>query len=164
MGRRSQSDEAKLSAGKQIDPRYSDEARAKDRMATVLAFPVLKKIPKSEFPLGKKGTETFKYWCERILDAGLLTKITVGEVETLALIDDKIDRQLSDNKSPSAQDLDLRRKSLAKLETLNVSTGYYANETQKSEFAENGFPNRLRTRAQHKAKRTRSKVKRSRKT
>lgn len=137
-----------------LDARYSEDARARERMSTVLAFPVLKEIPKPSFPLKEKGEEQFKFWCERLLDAGLLTRITVGEIENLALVADKIQYALDRRKQPSAQDINLRRLALVKLESLNVDTTFFAAAKNKSAFAQNGFPGRLRSPEEHQARRS----------
>lgn len=152
-GPRPRSDQEKIALGK-LDKRWSDDARAKDRMNKVLAFPVLKSIPEPSFPLLDKGKQTFQFWCEKLLDAGLLTRITVGEIENLALLDDKIQRSLNKGNSPGINELGLRRSHLAKLESLNVDTTFFAAAKNKSTFAQNGFPGRLRTPAEHQAIRT----------
>jgi hypothetical protein len=152
MGRTPLSDQEKIRRGT-LDDRSSEGARAKERMNTVLAFPALKQVPKPTFLLREKGREQFDFWCRKLLDAGLLTRITVGEIENLALVADKIQSALDQGKNPSGQDINLRRLLLTKLESLNVDTSFFAAAKNKSAFAQNGFPSRLRSPAEHQARR-----------
>lgn len=154
MGRYASSDAEKLAKGT-FDKRYSQEERNRQTVNKVLAFPVLKEIPKPGFPLSEeKGLGTFKYWAEKLLDAGLLTHITVGYIENLALLDDKLHKAAASPKGVSTKDLDQRRHMLAKLEALDVDTTLFAAAKNKSSFAQNGFPSRLRSPAEHQARRT----------
>lgn len=153
MGRTPMTDEEKVKRGT-LDKRYSDEARGKATMNKVLAFPVLREIPDPTFPLREKGEKVFKFWCHKLLDAGLLTQITAGDVETFALNEDKIQGRIDVGKELSDRTLEVRRICLQKLEALNVDTTIHAGAKNKSAFAKNGFPNRLLASAEHTAKRT----------
>ena len=144
------SDKEKIKRGT-LDNRTSRAARETSRMDNVFAFPILKKIPKPGIPLKDKGIATFKFWCEKLLDAGLLTSITVEEVQNLALIDDMITERILAGKSPSIRSIEIRRQHLLKLESLNVDRAVYTDVKSKSAFSHCGFSNRLRSIADHKA-------------
>lgn len=127
------------------------EAMARQKVSKVLQFPVLREMPESSFPLGESGRKTFEFWARKLLEAGLLTEVTLRQVEGLAVADQKIADRLAKGREVSDATIETRRKVLHYLEGLNVDTSFFANQTKKSAFASNGFPNRLRTPAEHRA-------------
>jgi hypothetical protein len=138
-----------------LDERTSETARAKREIGKILAFPVLKEIPAPTFPLNEVGTKTYQFWANRLLDTGLLTQVSLGHIENLAMTEDIIASNLKSGERPAVNLLEARRKSLQWLETLNVDTTVFAGEAQKGAFSSHGFPGRLRAPSEHLARRSR---------
>lgn len=153
MAGRALTDAEKIARGT-LDDRTSSASRAKREIAKILAFPVLKEIPEPTFPLEEKGRATFDFWSNRLLNSGLLTQVSLGYIENLAMTDDIIADHLSKKERPAVNLLEARRKSLQWLETLNVDSTVYAGEAKKGAFATHGFARRLRTPADHMVART----------
>lgn len=151
MARTPLTDEEKLRRGT-LDARTSEAGRARREVAKVLAFPVLRKVPKPSFPLGERGRQSFDYWTRRLHDAELLTAVSLGKIENLALADDEISAKIAGGKSVPVRLMEKRDQSLNWLQSLNVDGSVISGETKKSAFASHGFPNRLRTPAEHRAR------------
>lgn len=125
---------------------------AKREIGKVLAFPAIKNIPEPSFPLNEKGMATYREWTQKLRDVGLLTSVSLGRIETLALLDHSIAKAMEVHKSPPNSSMDGRRKIMDWLDGLNVDTTVISGETKKGTFSSNGFPNRLRTPAEHRAR------------
>lgn len=151
MGRPSLPDEEKIRRGTYRED-TSEAARARSAAAKVLKFPVLREMPEPRFSLGQVGRKTFDFWARKLLEAGLLTEISLAHVEGLAIADEQIEARISQGREVSNSSLLARSKYLQHLEALNVDTSFHANQAKKSEFASHGFPNRLRTPAEHRAR------------
>lgn len=130
----------------------SAESIGQKAVTKILEFPVLREIPKSQFPFNETGKETFDYWAVRMRDAGLLTKVSFGQIESLALQDHIIADAMAAGKMPPQVAVQERRKILTWIEGLNVSDSVVSGKRAKSNFASNGFPNRLRDPASHRAR------------
>lgn len=151
MGRNRLSDNEKRLRGT-FQANTSADAYGRKEVAKVLQFPVLREIPLPSFPLGGKGTETYNFWARKLLDSGLLTRLTLDKVEGLAMADDKLAARLKAGREISDATLNARLQYLKYLEGLNVDTSVVAGQTKKSAFATNGFPSRLRSPAEHRAR------------
>jgi len=133
-------------------PGKSDEARAAGQVAKILAFPVMREIPPCGFPVNDHGQRTFDHWTRRLLDAGLLTETSISQIENLALQDHVISARMAEGKEPPNRAIEVRRQILHWLEQMNVSESVVSGQKKKSAFASNGFPSRLRTPAEHRAR------------
>ena len=155
MGRHALSDEEKKRRGT-FREEQSDTARKTAAVSNVLAFPVITDIPRCEFPLPENGAgmRTFNSWCRDLIDAGLLTKISVGYITNLALADHKIESCLTTGKNIPDRLSIVRQSALSKLELLNVDKNIVTGQTKKGVFGKNGFPARLRVPAAHRARRS----------
>ena len=143
MGIYGLSDAAKVAAGKPLDPRSTEEARAKTALErSVIPFPRLRDVPEPSIPLQEAGRKTYDSWARRLRDSGLLTVITAGFIEQLALADDAIRAQSGLGKMPSSRFLEIRRGALLKLESLNVDHSLVPDPDKQNRFARNGFPGR----------------------
>lgn len=151
MGRNRLSDDEKRARGT-FQSNTSADAYGRREVSKVLQFPVLREIPKPTFHLGDRGMETFNFWARKLLDAGMLTRLTLDKIEGLALADDKLAARLKAGREISDATLNARLQYLKYLEGLNVDTAVVAGQTKKSAFATNGFPNRLRSPAEHRAR------------
>ncbi|MCW5697359.1 MAG: hypothetical protein KIS96_11595 [Bauldia sp.] len=141
--RHSRSDEQKRQRnGGRIDGRFTEEARAMREVDKVVAFPKLREVPEPTVPLGTNGRKTFDFWTRRLLEVGLLTAVSIGYVENLALADDKIHERRAAGKEVPDKTLELRRSMLLKLEALNVDQNLVPNPEKTNKFARNGFPGR----------------------
>lgn len=150
MGNRRLPDEEKAQMGTLHSGNTVEALKAKT-VSKILEFPVMREIPKSAFPFNKLGQETFDYWAVRLRDAGMLTKVSFGQIENLALQDHIISKAMDEGRMPPQVAVDQRRKILIWLEEMNVSESVISGKRAKSVFATNGFPNRLRSIAEHQA-------------
>lgn len=146
-------DAEKLARGT-LDQRTSEAARGQREVAKVLKFPVLREIPEPSFQFNSHGKKTYDFWASKLRDAGLLTRVSLDQIENLALTDDSIAAAIAKRGRPAINLIEARRKALQWLETLNVDTTVFAGEAQKGTFASHGFPSRLRTPADHMARRS----------
>lgn len=155
MGRQALTDDEKKRRGTYRDGQ-SDTARRVAAVSNVLAFPVEPKVPKCRLPLpdGSAGLAVYDDWCQRLFNAGLLTKVSIGFIENLALVEDKIDRALRSDKSVASRDMIVRQSVLSKLELLNADQSIVSGQTKTGVFGKNGFPARLRLPASHRARRS----------
>lgn len=145
------SDEEKARRGTlQAGEKQIDFARRE--IGKVLAFPAINTIPEPSFPLNEHGKRTYDQWATRLRDNGLLTSVSLGRIETLALQDHTIAKAMELLKPPPNSAMVERRKILEWLEGLNVDKSVISGETKKGSFASNGLPNRLRTPSEHRAR------------
>ena len=143
MGIYGQTDAAKVASGRALDPRTSEEGRAKAALErSVIPFPRLRDVPEPTLPLGEYGRKVYDNWARRLLDSGLLTVITASFIEQLALADDAIRAQSAVGKTPSSRYMEIRRGALLKLESLNVDHSLVPDPDKQNRFARNGFPGR----------------------
>lgn len=156
MGRHAKTDAQKIADGTFKQSR-SETARKTAAVSNVLAFPVINDIPRCDFPLPEDsvGMRTFNSWCRDLIDAGLLTKVSLGYVTNLALADHKIEVCLLAGKNVPDRLSIVRQSALMKLEALNVDKDLVSGQTKKGIFGKNGFPARLRLPASHHARRSR---------
>lgn len=155
MGRYALSDEEKKRRGT-FREEASDAARKTAAVSNVLAFPVEPSIPKCRLPLPEDsvGIGVYNDWCQRLFNAGLLTKVSLAFIENLVLIEDKIDRALRAGKPVASRDMIVRQSVISKLELLNVDQNLVAGQTKTGVFGKNGFPSRLRLPSAHRARRS----------
>lgn len=154
MGRDALPDAEKIRRGTFCENR-SDNTRRTTAVGNVLTFPTITQIPKCKFPLPEDGLgiQTYNRWCQNLIDAGLLTEVSLGFVESLAIADHTIDISIRQGKAPPGRATNDRNRALAKLELLNVDKGIVKGQTKKGAFGKNGFPARLRLFAAHRAHR-----------
>jgi hypothetical protein len=154
MGRNPKTDAQKIAEGTYKDSR-SEQARKTAAVSNVLAFPVETSIPKCKFPLPENGAgmQTYNDYCQRLLKAGLLTKVSLEFVTTLAITDHKIEAAFKAGKAPASRDLIVKNSIASKLDMLNVDQDVVTGQTKKGVFGKNGFPARLRLSAAHHARR-----------
>lgn len=154
MGRHAQSDEQKKAKGT-FKPSQSDEARRTVAVSNVLVFPAIPSIPKCSLPIPEDGAgmRAYNSTCQDLLNAGLLTKITLRLAENLALVEHNIESSLLAGKKVTGRDLTVRASVVSKLEMLNVDQNIVAGQTKKGTFGTNGFAGRLRGPSDHRAKR-----------
>lgn len=143
MGRVAKSDEEKAAKGT-LDKRYSQEARASEALSKVLAFPAFREIPATRIPLGPEGQRVYDSWSRRLFDVGLLTEVSKGFVENLAMCEDKIHFAHGAGKMVSDKTLELRRTALLRLEGLNADINLAPTRNSQNPFAHCGFARRLR--------------------
>ncbi len=143
MGIHGQTDAAKIAAGKTLDKRSTEEARARQALErSVIPFPRLRDVPEPSIPLSEVGRKVYDAWSRRLCDSGLLTAITSGFIEQLALADGAIHDQSAAGKTPSSRYMEIRRGALLKLESLNVDHSLVPDPDKQNRFSRNGFPGR----------------------
>lgn len=155
MGIHALSDAEKKRRGT-FKPEKSEEARARKAVDNVMAFPVLDEVPRCRWPLKPNGLglQSYTSWCRRLINAGLLTDVSLGYVEQFAIAEDKIEKRLDGGLDVPDKAMEVRRSALMKLEALNVDTSLVPNQAQKGAFGKNGFAGRLRDPADHRARRS----------
>lgn len=155
MGRHAISDAEKIAKGT-FKPSTSEEARRTAAVSNVLAFPVEPSIPKLRLALPEDsiGHGVYNDWCQRLFNAGLLTKVSLAFIENLVLVEDKIDRALRIGKPVASRDMIVRQSIISKLELLNVDQNLVTGQAKTGVFGKNGFPARLRLPAAHRARRS----------
>lgn len=155
MGRHPLSDEEKKRRGT-FREEQSDNSRRVSAVGNVLAFPTLTNVPPCSFPLPEngKGMHTYNSWCRDLIEAGLLTKVSLAFIEQLAIADHTIEQAILSGKTPPGRATNDRGTALRRLELLNVDQNLVAGQTKKGVFGKNGFPARLRLSAQHRARRS----------
>lgn len=123
---------------------FSKAARGARAVNNVLVFPQLKEIPDPTVPLmkGGPGEQAYEFWCGALLNSKLLTKATLGIVESLALTEDKIKMKFDAGKPITDRSLEQRRGCFIQLEALNVDSSIIPDQGKENRFARNGFPAR----------------------
>lgn len=155
MGRMPLSDAEKKARGT-FKPGESENSRATAAVSNVLAFPVFSQIPPCSLPFREhsKGLRVYTEWCQDLVDAGLLTKVSLKWVEQLAIAEEKIDACIRLSKNVPDRAMEHRATALRHLERLNVDKSLVEGQAKTGAFRKNGFPSRLRLPAAHRARRT----------
>lgn len=117
------------------------EARA---AAKVVSGPWLSEIPKPELPLNELGEKKYNELARILFDNNALTTITRMQAETAAMLFEKFDRLLRENKSPSASDLTQYQRALAALGIAENAPTIASPGAHQKKFSGFGFSARLR--------------------
>lgn len=137
-------DSEKRAAGKDIDPRWSDEGRARRISENVYRFPMLDDPPDPEMPLDDVGLRKYFELAGILLRAGKLNTVNRGLCEQAAVLVMGQHKLLSDGKQlPAYSTRELKSILLALRLTDDAQpTGPSVQARQNSRFARFGAPNR----------------------
>lgn len=141
---RALSDAQKRAAGKPIDARYSDAARADKIAANVYRFPVMSDVPDPELPLDDHGARKYFEVAEILMRSGKLTRITRDLAEQAAVLHQSQRGYLEKGRVPPAY---LTKELKSILATLRVTEdasplGASLPAQRNNRFATCGFANR----------------------
>lgn len=142
------SDEEKLARGT-LQPGHTEaDYDKKHAERTILPFPIMDSVPKSQLPLDEKGQAKYREVAEMLLAAGRLSVLTQTAAEQLAMQHQAMAMEMEKGKPPSASRLTQIRRLMDDLGLGKIDKPLQGTaKPEKNPFHTNGFAARYRAAA-----------------